>query len=124
MRKARIAPSEPASVIQMPAVTTQPQPIMAPKARASTSLLPRILDSLTSSLMAIAPVKVVALMVLGRVHNQHDGAPAAIFLQDKAQRAYGSHSTIASCNAGLRKNGPGPKGCAQNRAIPRCAAWS
>src|SRR5699024_3829711 len=61
---------------------------------------------------------------LGRVYNQHDGAPAAIFSQDKAQRAYGSHSTVASCNTGLRKNGPGPKGCAQNRAILRCAAWS
>src|SRR5699024_10008343 len=40
--KARIAPTEPASDIHNPVVTTHPQPIIAPKASANTSRLPSV----------------------------------------------------------------------------------
>ena len=50
-------------------------------------------------------------------------ATAAIFLQAKAARVPCSCATQVSANAGLRKNGPVPSGCACNQAMRRCSSF-
>ncbi|MGB5299302.1 MAG: type II toxin-antitoxin system HigB family toxin [Thiogranum sp.] len=60
---------------------------------------------------------------LGPVNTMKMTATAAIILRDKAPRAPCTCRTSASCNAGLRKNGPVPSGCAPNTASRRYSSF-
>jgi hypothetical protein len=50
-------------------------------------------------------------------------ATEAIFSQDKTQRVLCGRVTLASGNAVLWKNGPGPSGCAQNDVMRRYSSF-
>src|SRR5699024_206074 len=83
----------------------------------------RFCINVTASCCSMAPPVPEPYQHLGPVHNYHGAATGAIFVQDKALRAPCSSTTQASDNAGLRKNGPVPSGCAQNAARRRDSSF-
>src|SRR5690625_6332839 len=101
-----IAPSEPASVIHNPAVTTHPQPIMAPNAKASTSLFPRIFFNRGSLIFSPPPLKIIhmynkSLIEQALVHRFSKVKKA--LLDRKSTRLNSSHVAISYAVFCLKK---------------------